>query len=209
MGRGRVMAARLCQTVAGLALAFGMAVGVPALAQTPAPEAAQARLPVLTLDFERLFDSTRWGKRLAADLAAESAALNAENNRIAEDLIAEEKALTDRRAAMSPQAFRTEADAFDERATDIRAAQKAKAQAFTQAYEASRQAFFAALAPLIDEVLAGRGAVVVLDRRAIIRGLEAADITDDLVALADERLGDGAALGAGATQTEATGQGGN
>lgn len=168
-----------------------------ACAATPAPVFAQdpgkAVLPVLTLDFERLFAQTRWGKRIGADLAAESAALNAENNRIAEDLIAEEKSLTDRRAQLAPQAFRAEADAFDDRATGIRAAQKSKAQALSQGYDAARQAFYQALAPLIDEVLAGRGAVVVLDRRAIIRGLEAADITDDLAALVDARLGDGPA----------------
>ena len=199
---GRVMAAKVRRGGGGLALAvaLGLCLLAPAVfAQTAAPVASQAQLPVLTLDFERLFEGSRWGQRIAADLAAELAALSAENNRIAEDLIAEEKALTDRRAAMSSQAFRAEADAFDERATGIRAAQKSKAQALTQDHEMARQAFFTALAPLIDEVLAGHGAVVVLDRRVIIRGLEAADITDDLVALADQRLGDGLGLAPGAT----------
>ena len=199
MGRGHVMVAGLRRALGLCAVSCGLAVfAFGALAQAPVPTQAQARLPVLTLDFERLFEGTRWGQRIAADLAAELAALSAENNRIAEDLIAEEKALTDRRAAMSPQAFRAEADAFDERATGIRAAQKAKAQALTQSHEAARQAFFSAVTPLIDEVLLGQGAVVVLDRRVIIRGLEAADITDDLVALADRRLGDGLGLASGA-----------
>lgn len=147
--------------------------------------------PVLILDFERLFDESRWGQRIAADLAVASAELNTENNRIADDLIDEEKALTERRAGMPAELFRAEADAFDERATAIRAAQKAKVQALSQSYDAARQGFLDAVAPLIDEVLAGRGAVVVLDRRAVLRALPQADITDDLVALIDARLGAG------------------
>lgn len=158
-----------------------------------AEQTASPPVPVLTLDFERLFDNTLWGKRIVADMARDSAALNAENTRIADDLIAEEKSLTDRRSKLPPATFRTEADAFDERATGIRAAQKAKAQALTQSYEEARQAFLVASGPLIDEVLTRRHAVMVLDRRAIIRGLEAADITEELARLMDARLGSGPA----------------
>lgn len=165
---------------------------LPGLAQDKPPA-----VPVLTLDFERLFDDTLWGKAIAADLARESTALAAENTRIADDLIAEEKLLTERRAKLTPAAFRAEADAFDERATGIRAAQKAKAQALTQSFEAAQQAFFVASGPLIDEILTRRGAVMVLDRRAIIRGLEAADITEDLARLMDARLGTGPAAAPG------------
>lgn len=179
----------------GLALCTALVLGAltPVQAQqAPAAGAqAQAPLPVLTLDFEKLFESTRWGKRIRTDLAAASQALTTENNRIADDLVAEEKDLTERRATLAPEEFRKEADAFDQRATGIRNAQKAKAQALSTQFDADRQAFFNAAAPLLDEVLAARGAVVVLDRRAIIRGLNQADITDDLVALMDARLGEG------------------
>jgi len=177
----------LCAALAFGALAPVQAQQAPAAAGTQ----AQAPLPVLTLDFEKLFENTRWGKRIRTDLAAASQALNTENNRIADDLVAEEKDLTTRRATLAPDVFRKEADAFDQRATGIRNAQKAKAQALSTQFDADRQAFFNAVAPLLDEVLAARGAVVVLDRRAIIRGLNQADITDDLVALMDARRGEG------------------
>ncbi|PZX27288.1 OmpH family outer membrane protein [Rhodobacter capsulatus] len=180
---------RLC--LAAAVLALGLA--APVRAEPVAP----AAVPVLTLDFERLFDDTLWGKAIAAEMTRESTALAAENTRIADDLIAEEKLLTERRAKLTPAAFRAEADAFDERATGIRAAQKAKAQALTQSFEAAQQAFFVASGPLIDEILTRRGAVMVLDRRAIIRGLEAADITEDLARLMDARLGAGPAAAPG------------
>lgn len=194
-----------------LALLAGLGCAVPGLvaaqqAQGGGRGEAVIRVPspVLTLDWEALFEATRWGKRIRADLTTESRALSDENNRIADDLIAEEKALTERRATMDPAAFRTEANAFDERATGIRNAQKAKAQALSRRFEESRQAFFEAVTPMLDDILAKRGAVMVLDRRVIIRGLAEADVTDDLVRLVDGKLGDGpAAAEAAAPDTSA------
>ncbi|HEY0212516.1 MAG TPA: OmpH family outer membrane protein [Paenirhodobacter sp.] len=154
---------------------------------------AQAALasPVLTLDWERLFDDTRWGKRIRDDLARDSQALTDENNHIADTLVSEEKSLTERRATMNAEAFRKEADAFDARATEIRNTQKSKAQALTQKFEDDREAFFNAIAPLLDDILRQRGAVVVLDRRAIIRGLAEADVTGALVQVVNAQFGTG------------------
>ncbi len=166
------------------------------LVATPQLSAAQGTetkmsSPVLTLDFEKLFEQTTWGKRIRAELAQDSRALSNENNQIADSLVEEEKALTERRPTLAPEEFRKLADAFDERATSIRNAQKAKAQALSQKFDDDRQAFFTAAAPLLDQVLAKHNAAVVLDRRVIIRSLAQTDITNDLVALMDAQLGDG------------------
>lgn len=181
-----------------LALALLVALGplAPARAQGPLdlPPGAQ----ILTLDWEELYDGSAWGKRVTAEIAAEGAALTAENNRIADDLVAEEKSLTDRRAGMEPAAFRTEAQAFDKKATEIRAAQNAKAEALNRRFEAERQAFIAALVPLLDGFLAEHKAAMVIDRRVIIRALEGIDVTDELIALADAKLGTGKAAEAAA-----------
>lgn len=190
MARRGAGAAALGGRIAG-ALALGaLLLAAPAApAQTPVdvPPGAQ----ILTLNWEELYDGSAWGKRVQAEIAAEGAALTAENNRIADDLVAEEKALTDRRAGMEPAAFRTEAQAFDKKATEIRAAQNAKAEALNRRFEAERQAFIAALVPLLDGFLAEHKAAMVIDRRVIIRALAGIDVTDELIALADEKLGAG------------------
>ncbi len=184
---------RIGAGIVALALA-GLPMAAPAQQAAPLTEPV-IRLPnpVLTLDWERLFEETLWGKRIRADLEAQSKDLQQENNRIADDLIAEEKALTDRRATMEPDAFRSEANAFDERATGIRNAQKTKAQTLSQHFDDERQAFFEAVSPLLDDLLVQRGAVVVLDRRAIIRGVANADVTEEIVRLVDQKFGEGAA----------------
>lgn len=169
-------------------------------AQLAAPTAEGAALPagaqgILMLDWEQLYERSGWGRRVAREIAAESAALNAENTRIADDLIAEEKSLTERRASLPPAQFRAEAEAFDQRATGIRSAQKAKAQALSRRFEEERQAFIQAAVPLLDQLLASRGAAMVIDRRLVIRGLSQIDITDEMAALVDSQLGDGGVRG--------------
>ncbi|MDV7269864.1 OmpH family outer membrane protein [Thioclava sp. A2] len=171
-----------------LSLGPGMAQETPSVSDLSLPRSVQG---ILTLDWEVLYDSSAWGKRVSAELSQASKDLNTENNRIADDLVIEERQLTERRAAMTPEDFRAEAAAFDKRATGIRAAQKAKAQALQAQLEQERQAFVQAALPVLDELLVQRGAAVVLDRRVIIRGLSNIDVTNDLILLVDERLGSG------------------
>ena len=171
-----------------LSLGPGMAQEAPSVSDLSLPRSVQG---ILTLDWEVLYDSSAWGKRVSAELSQASKDLNTENNRIADDLVIEERQLTERRAAMTPEDFRAEAAAFDKRATGIRAAQKAKAQALQAQLEQERQAFVQAALPVLDELLLARGAAVVLDRRVIIRGLSNIDVTNDLILLVDERLGSG------------------
>lgn len=159
----------------------------------PRAEGLRLPSPVLTVDWEKLFDSTQWGQRIRSDLERATAAQRAENDRIADELIAEEKALTEKRGKIDTATFQQEADAFDAKATRIRTTQNAKAQALTQRFDAMRSAFFDRVAPLLDEVLRRRGAVVVIDQRAVIRALPEADATPDLISLIDTRYGDGPA----------------
>jgi len=180
---------------ATLALALVMtSFAMPGLAQqaVDAPAPADVQTPVLTLDWERLYTNSLWGKRVAREIEAASNDLRTENNRIASQLEAEERDLTDRRPKMDPAAFQAAADAFDKRATAIRAAQKSKADAIQTQLNNERQGFLQAVMPKLDEVLHARNAEVVLDSRVIIRGLSSADVTAQLGKRIDAEVGDGA-----------------
>ncbi|TQS72915.1 OmpH family outer membrane protein [Rhodobacteraceae bacterium] len=148
-------------------------------------------MPILTLDWEALYQQSKWAKRVKTQIAQESAALAAENDRIAEQLIKEERALTEQRSTMTPQNFRKAADAFDDRATGIREAQKSKAEALSRQLDAEQQNFVAQAVPLLDQLLAKLGAQIVIDRRVIIRGLAQIDVTDEMLDIVDRDLGNG------------------
>ncbi|MBC7137685.1 MAG: OmpH family outer membrane protein [Defluviimonas sp.] len=152
---------------------------------------AVLQAPILTLNDDRLFEQSAWGARAEAEIEAAAAELAAENRRIEAQLLAEERLLTDRRAGMDPAAFRAEADAFDERVTGIRRAQDLKARTVTRMREAERRAFFGAVVPILSEVMRRHGAVVMLDARAIFLADSQIDVTDEVAALANQRLGPG------------------
>ena len=90
---------RRAAALAGLAVLSLLA--PPALAQdaaTPAPDPAplvEVPAPFLTLDQDRLFSESAFGKRVAAELDSRSQALATENREIEAELYAEEQALTD------------------------------------------------------------------------------------------------------------------
>lgn len=161
----------------------------PVLAQTEA--APPLASPILTIDQERLYADSAWGKRAAAHLSEQSRRLAAENRALEAKLVAEEKDLTDARPTMDPDAFRKAADAFDARVVELRRTQDAKARAIARISDAERQGFYAAALPAMGEVLRRRGAVVVLDSRAIFVSVEAIDVTDEMIAAIDARIGAG------------------
>lgn len=71
------------------------------VAMSVAPATAQGtppvRSPVLTIDSERLYQNSDFGRRVVAELDALGAELSSENRRIEADLKAEELDLTDKR----------------------------------------------------------------------------------------------------------------
>jgi Skp family chaperone for outer membrane proteins len=176
-------------------LAWGLALLVAAASASGAQEAGRAEVtipsPILTLDQDRVFSGSLWGRRVSAQIAADISALAQENEAISEQLTVEERDLTERRATMSPEAFREEADAFDERVTTFRRAQDAKSRDIARRAEADQIAYYDALLPILSEVLRRRGAVAILDRAAIFLSADAIDITDDVIARADVLLGPG------------------
>lgn len=176
-----------------LALAFAAGTASPVIAQeTGQPADGLVQTPILTIDQDRLFGGTRWGKRVAARIESASAELAAENRRIEAELTAEEKALTDKRPTLPPEDFRRLADDFDARVTEFRDSQDRKARAIARIHDAERQAFFQAALPVMAEVLRGHGAIAVLDNRAIFLAAEAIDATDEMIARIDGELGPGA-----------------
>lgn len=177
-------------------------------ADLPAPEIAAPDLParviappdpsgvpvsaILTIDQNRLYAASAWGRRAQAQLEAEGGQIAAENERLTQLLSSEEAALTDRRAALPPDEFRRLAEAFDLRATRIRRERAQAVQELNDWADADRAAFFRAALPHMGDLMAERGAVAVLDYRTVFVSLETIDITEALTDRLDREIGDGA-----------------
>ncbi|GFE66826.1 OmpH family outer membrane protein [Litoreibacter roseus] len=152
-----------------------------------AQEATQS--PVLTLDQERLFESSAFGQRALADLQKARQELRAENARIQEDLITEEERLRDERPTLEPAAFQKLAADFDERVTAIRAAQDEKGTTILGTLETEKQRFFELAFPVLFELVEETGAVAILNDQAVIFSVRQIDITEAAIARVNQRIG--------------------
>ncbi len=151
-------------------------------------QTGQISAPVLTLDQDRLFASSRFGQQLLAEVDTEVKALQAENRKLEADLEAEEKRLTEQRATLSAEDFRLLAEAFDAKVKGIRSARDAKASALAARRDAARKTFFETAIPILAEIMREAGAVAVIDRSAIVLSFDRIDVTDLAVARIDAQL---------------------
>ncbi|TXH99067.1 MAG: OmpH family outer membrane protein [Pseudorhodobacter sp.] len=161
--------------------------GQPVLAQeTPALSS-----PILTLDDERMFTGSAFGKAVLARQEANAQTLTEENRRIETALEVEEKDLTARRAPMSRADFLPLSDAFNQKVEGIRKAQDAKSRDLNRAFEEDRQRFLQAARPILAQVMQDAGAIAIIDSRAVFVGFDNIDITDAAIARLDAAFADG------------------
>jgi Skp family chaperone for outer membrane proteins len=161
----------------------------PAVAQDTALTVAQ--VPLLTLDDERLFSGSAFGKAVLARQDEETRALIDENRRIEAALETEEKDLTSRRATMTREEFAPLSDAFNRKVEGIRKAQDAKSRALQRGFEEDRMRFLDAVRPILAEVMTTRGAVAIIDSRAVFVGFDNIDITAEAIARLDVAFAEG------------------
>lgn len=164
--------------------------GGPSADQTPsAAPAGQAVL--LTLDQERLFAESAFGKAsLARELAA-TQVLETENKQIEAGLITEEQDLTTRRPSLPADEFGNLAAAFDAKVERIRDEQDAKARELARARDVDRQAFLQAVVPVLGQLMADKGAIAILEKSSVILSLTAIEVTDEAIIRVDAVLANG------------------
>lgn len=182
-----------------LALSVVLSGAAPALAQQQQTnrsgqlETGSIISPVLTIDSERVFLESAFGKRVAAEIEERGAGLAAENRQIEADLEAEELRLTELRATTPAEEFRALADAFDRKVQETRLAQAAKGRAINALLDQEREVFLTAAAPVLERLMRKADAAVILERRSVFVSANAIDITQMAIALLDETLGSGEA----------------
>jgi len=185
----RALALTLSMALAGLA-----AGGRMGQAQTPGtPAVGQGVAPVVTLDQDRLFAESQFGRAVNAQAEQENRDLAAEFRKIEAALEEEERRLTTQRATLPPAEFRKLADEFDSRVEAVRKAQDGKSRSLVRRQEEDRKKFYDTALPILGQLMGERGAVAILNRDAIVLSFDRIDITDAAIARLDAELGDGTA----------------
>lgn len=164
---------------------------VPTVIETPQRSSAERALPVMTVDQDGLYRRSAWGARVQAELERRGREIADENDRLAEQFSSEERELTALRKTLPAEEFRQRADEFDQRVVEIRREREDALRDLQTQADAERTAFFRAILPVLTALMRERGALAVLDQRAIIIAAESIDVTDDLIARMDAEVGAG------------------
>ena len=150
-------------------------------------------LVLRSIDEERLFRESQFGRRVLGAIDAASRALEEENAALLAELTAREEELTELRDTLDAEEFRAQAEAFDQRAEMIRQGQAQKLARFSQFEESERRRFFAQTEDVLRQVLEEEGAQILIASGAVIVGVPEMDMTDATIAAIDAALGDGGA----------------
>lgn len=170
-------------------LAGGPAVA-PMVVDAPEPR-GDGVLPVITLDQEALYARSKWGQRAHVDLEQRGKQIAAENERLANQFAAEEQTLTAMRQTLPADEFRKRAEEFDKRAVEVRRQREAAVDELNASALEDYKGFSRAMLPVLAALMRERGAVVVLDTRAVLVAAQSIDVTDALVARIDSEIGAG------------------
>lgn len=173
MSAGGRIVARLGSWLLAAGMAWMLAAGA---------QAQEVPAPLLTLDQDRFFLESDFGRAVVERERAETTALEQENKRIEAELVAEEQALTEQRNSLTAEDFTARATAFDEKVERIRSEQDAKAQALVAKRDEERKEFLQLAGPILGELLGEQKAMAILDKGLVIVSLSAIDITDEAIA---------------------------
>lgn len=170
-----------------VALLLAASAGLAAIGQ----ERPAIQSPILTIDQDELFERSAFGARVRSEITAASADLAAENRRLEAELAEEERRLTALRETTDPQEFSRMAAEFDARVVEVRRTQDQKARDLSRRPEEARQEFLRAAVPVLADLVRERGALAILDTRAVIISADVIDITEEAIRRLDATLGDG------------------
>ena len=159
----------------------------PVLGQAGAPAAQQ----VVVVDFDEVFRTTLYGRRIIAEFQQENQALSNEFERIAEELVAEENNLSDLRGSTEPSAFKEMALAFDQKSTRLRQEQEDKRVELKLAGDEAQSDVLQQFGPIFVQIMQERNASILLEKKQVVLVIASADITKEAIRRIDQELGDG------------------
>ncbi len=148
-------------------------------------------LPVATIDQERLFADSLFGKVFNEKLRKDANALDEENTRIAKELTNEETALTEKRKELTNEEFRKLAAIFNDKVEIIRRDQALKQKNLNAERVQGQLAFFVKAKPIIVDLMNELGILFILNDQAIFMGGNSGDITSTAIERIDQVLGAG------------------
>lgn len=145
-------------------------------------------LPVATINQEKLFSNSLYGKSFNEKLQDDANILSLENRRIEKELSDEEISLTQKRKELPNEDFRKLADIFNKKVESIRRDQSLKSAELNATNTQIRKRFFIQVQPIIVQLMQERGIQFILNEQSIFMSANSGDITQAAVERIDQVL---------------------
>ncbi|MEO0486596.1 MAG: OmpH family outer membrane protein [Pseudomonadota bacterium] len=156
-------------------LAVTLATTLPAWAQEAT---GLPRTQVLTIDSSRLYPGTLLGQAFIQVTQEEQRRHAQGNQALAAELRAEELALTELRETLPREDFARLAEEFDTRVEAARRERDELLTDITTRAEQQERAFLQQVRPILGQIMAEAGAVVLMEAQSVVLAASAIDITD-------------------------------
>lgn len=169
-------------------LAGLIALAAPAAAPAEGPEAT----PVLVISQDRVLREAEAPAALAEREKQETLTLQAEIEAERAALQAEEAELAGLRGTLPDDEFEARANDFDERMRAARRSAQERITGLQARFRIGRERIIRYLPSILAEVAQARGAQLVIDTSSVLIASPAIDVTDEVIAAFDRRLGAGA-----------------
>lgn len=147
--------------------------------------AAAYSQPVLVVDIDRAMREAKAAEALRALEVDERRALRARLDALQADLEADEAALSEAKPTLEREEFERRVQAFDTRVRAVRRAAQTAADTLQERFRAAAEALRTEIEPLLDAIMAERGAAVVFDRGSALRVAPGLDVTGEVLARLD------------------------
>lgn len=153
------------------------------------PLQAQPRTEeVLVISRQRVLNESSVAERLNDAEAAMTGELQARVDAVKARLSAEEQELTRLRNTLPREEFERRVQSFDQTVRRERRMTQRRAAALQTAFRRARGELAEALVPILVTISRDRGARLVLDRDQILLAHPSIDVTEEVIAMMDERV---------------------
>lgn len=164
---------------AALWVAWALAAGLPAT--SPAQVAPAPTSEVIVVDMARVLREVEIARALRVIELEARRALRASLDAVKVSLEAEEAELVQLRKTLPKDQFDARVRAFDQRVRTERQDAQDKGAALQARFTSARSALEAAIRPVLAALMRERGAVVALDRSAVLVVADPQEATDELI----------------------------
>lgn len=164
-------------------MAFAAAlVGAPqGASQAQTTQATDSSPLVIVVDKERVLRESAVAKRLAEMESKSRADLQSKLNALSEEIEREERELTELREDTAKEVFDERVRAFNDKVQQARRTFQRESEAIQREFARARQQASDALTPVLQQMLAEKGAELVIDRRSVLAARPGADLSSEAI----------------------------